>query len=141
VRGGLPCGRAGPPRPLGHHLVDPDRGRPGRRLLGARHRQQPVDQPGQPGDLLLGGGQFLGGVALGTGGQNVEPQPQRGQRGAQLMGDIGDHRPVAVHQGLRTGRHRVEGGGQTTHLRRSAPDVGPLVQGAFAQPPCGGVQR
>ena len=35
--------------------------------------------------------------------EQVEPQPQRGQRRPHLVRDVGHHRAVAVHQGLQGG--------------------------------------
>ena len=39
-------------------------------------------------------------VGVGVRGEQVEPQPQGGQRGAQLMRHVRDHGPAPVHQGL-----------------------------------------
>ncbi len=53
--------------------------------LGAGRRQQPVHQPGQPGDLALCPGKLGRRSRTGVGGQQVDPQPQRGQRCPELV--------------------------------------------------------
>jgi len=70
--------------PVGVWLGHVHRGGYRHDVLGARHREQAVHQPGQPGQLIERAGQLVpGGLGVGVGvrGEQVQPQPQRGQRG------------------------------------------------------------
>ena len=112
-------------------------------VLRACHREQAVHQPGQPGQLFERAGQLVPGglrVRIGVRGEQVEPQPERGQRGAQLVRHVRDHGPVPVHQGLKPPGHGVERRGQAAQLRRTGVDHGPDGQVAVGQPARGGVQ-
>ena len=117
----------------------------GLKLLGHRLRprggQQPVDQPRQPGDLLLRACQLGRGGRGGVGGEQVEAEPERGKRGPELVRGVGQHRPVPVHQRLEPPRHHVEGGGHPAQLRR--PVAGPCADGQVAVGDLarGGVER
>ena len=74
---------------------DLDRLGPGRRPLGSRELQQPVDQAREPGDLVERAGHLVLRRTLGPGQvtlQVLEPQPQRGERRAQLVGRVRDER-------------------------------------------------
>ena len=74
------------------------------------------------------------GGRVGVRGEQVQPQPQRGQRGAQLMRHVRDHGPVAVHQGLQPPGHGVERRPQPAQLRRSRIRPRPGGQVAVGQP-------
>ena len=126
--------------PLPGHLGDVHRCRHRHHVLRAGHRQQAVDQPGQPGQLVQRAGQLMAGVRVGVGGEQVQPQPQRSQRGAQLVRHVGDDRPVPVHQRLEPPGHRVERGAQAAQLRRARADLGPDREVAVGEPAGRGVQ-
>ena len=68
-------------------------------------------------------------------GEQVQPQPQRGQRGAQLVRHVRDDGPVPVHQGLQPPGHGVERRGQPAQLRGTGVDHGPDGQVTVGQPP------
>jgi hypothetical protein len=71
---------------------------PGGGILRAGDCEQAVDQPGQPGVLRLRASGLGAVVLIGVLGQQVEPQAERGQRGAELVGDVGHHRLVAIDE-------------------------------------------
>ena len=60
--------------------------------LGAGQGEQAVDQSGQPAGLGGGRPQVTGGRRRRRRLQVLQPQPQRGQGGAQLVGGVGDER-------------------------------------------------
>ena len=88
--------------------------------VGTGQHQETVDEAGQPLGLRHGVLQVGGGVAVGVGLEVLQPQPQAGERRAELMGGVGDEGLLAPHEVLQPGRGAVEGLGQRAHLRRSA---------------------
>lgn len=74
-------------------------------VLGAGDCEHAVDQPGQSGQLGERAGHLAGGVAAGYFfGEQLQAQPDGGQRRAELVGHIGDHRLMAVDQCFADGR-------------------------------------
>ena len=63
-----------------------------RDVLGARDGEQSVDQPGQPAISSWAPASSSASWSGAVHREQVEPQPQRGERGAQLMRDVGHHR-------------------------------------------------
>ena len=100
--------------------------------VGAGQHEQAVDEAGQPLGLRDGVLEVGGGVAVGFGLEVLEPQPQPGQRRAELVGRIGDEGLLAPHEVLQPGRGAVEGLGQRAHLRRAAGLGDATGQVAFA---------
>jgi len=52
--------------------------------------------------------------------EQVKAQPERGQRGAELMGYVGHHRAVTMYQRFKAAGHGVEVGGQPADLLQDA---------------------
>jgi hypothetical protein len=120
-------------RPATDHRVHGDLHRRFHHVLRPRDRQQAVHQAGQPGDLALHGGQLGGGGVISVLGEQVQPQPKRGERGTELMGDVGHHGLVTVDQCLEPSRHGVERVGEAAYLGRPVPGRGTGVQRAGAE--------
>ena len=83
--------------------VDPLGGRVG--LAGLGEQQQLGDHRGEPVDLGERAVDLLLGVAVARDGARLlEPQPQAGQRRAQLVRGVGDELALAVDQPLAAAR-------------------------------------
>ena len=100
-------------------LVDRDRRRDGRRLLGAREREQPVDQTREPPDFGERAVEVVGGLAAHIGFEVLESEPEGCEWCAQLMGRVGDERALAADELFEARRGGVERLGEDRHLARS----------------------
>ena len=95
------------------------------RFEGPPEHEQPLDQGPHVVELVhhhRDGVAHLVQVGIGLAGQHLEVAPGHGQRGPELMRDVGQQPSLDGHGGLETVEHRVERG-------RQLPDlvVGPLV--------------
>ncbi len=72
----------------------------GRCVLGPGDGEQPVDHAGQPVHLDEGAGHLPGDRRVDVLLQQLQAQPHRGQRGADLVGDVGEEVPLTVDEGL-----------------------------------------
>ena len=113
-------------RPLVEHRVDRHRHRLRRAALGARERQQRVEHRGQAIGLLqrravlVAQGVVDAGVRRGEGGADVlQPQPQGGQRVAQLVAGVGDERTLRLERVRHAHGHLVEVPGEPPQLGRA----------------------
>ena len=91
--------------------VDPDAAR-----LELGQLQQLVDEPAQPLGALEHGPDGLAVQHLDAVGQVLQPGPQRGDRGAQLVADVGQQLAPLPLDLVQPGGHDVERPGQAAHL-------------------------
>jgi hypothetical protein len=89
-------------------------------VLGAAEREQPVHQASEPLALCLGRLEFAGLVTVGTGGQIFQAQPQRRQRGTQLVGRVSDQSTLSFDQLADPVGHGVELVAERGDLGRSS---------------------
>ncbi len=95
------------------HLVDVQRNEP---LVESGQGQQVGDERGEPPDLGDGTAEQRRRVRSGVGGGHLQLGAQRGKRVAQLVGDVGDQRALALGGGLQPIQHGVHGVGQPADL-------------------------
>ena len=86
--------------------------------------QEVVEHRGELLGLLQRGHRLAAGVGIGVGGQLVEPQLQRGDPAAQLVGDVAHQLPLALDQLGERGGGGVEHVGDPVELGDAVPARG-----------------
>ena len=108
--------------------------------LAAGQGEQRFDQPFL---LLACGEHFLAGQAQGGGGGGgvcegyLDHGAFEGERGAQLVGGVGDELPLGVEGGLQPGEQCVDGVGEVGELVGGARHGQPSAQVVFGDGPGG----
>ena len=105
--------------------------RAGDAAFAARHREQRVDQllllPAQPQDFVAGRAQGVG-AGLRVAQRHLEHGPLGRQRGAQLVGGVGDEMPLRLERGLQPREQVVQRLAEPAELVIAAGGPQPTAQ-------------
>jgi hypothetical protein len=105
--------------------------RAGDASFAARQREQRVDQllllPAEPQDLVAGGAQGVD-ADLRVAQRHLQHGPLGGQRGAQLVGRVGDEMPLRLERGFQPREQVVEGLAEPAELVVAVPGPQPPAQ-------------
>ena len=126
--------------PFGHHGTDVNVRECRLGLLGASESEKTVDKPGEPVHFGTRALDIVGSGSVDLALEVLEPQPERGERGPQLVRGIRDECPLRVHELLELRCGRVELLREQPHLVRAGRDGCACCEVATAQPSRGVLQ-